>query len=50
MGKIKGKQKEVRIKRISKARYNKELEEAEKRVKAGNFLTNEQVMKDMKKW
>ena len=38
------------IKRISKAQYNKEMEEAEKRVKAGKFLTNEQVMKAMKKW
>ncbi|HTA26620.1 MAG TPA: hypothetical protein VK809_02445 [Bacteroidia bacterium] len=37
-------------KRITKAQYNKEIEEAEKRVKAGKFVTNEQVMKEMKKW
>jgi hypothetical protein len=37
-------------KRISRTQYNKEIEEAEKRVKAGKFVTNEQVMDDMKKW
>jgi len=37
-------------KRITKAQYNKEMEEAEKRVKAGKFITNEEVMKEMKKW
>jgi hypothetical protein len=36
------------IKKIA-VRYNKELEEVEKRVKAGKFMTNEQVMKEMKK-
>jgi hypothetical protein len=38
------------VKRITKTQYNKEIEEAEKRVKAGKFVTNEQVMKEMKKW
>ena len=38
------------VKRITKAQYNKEIEEAEKRVKSGKFITNEQVMKEMKKW
>jgi hypothetical protein len=37
-------------KRITKAQYNKEMDEAEKRVKTGKFVTNEQVMKEMKKW
>jgi hypothetical protein len=37
-------------KRISKAQYNKEIEEAERRVKAGKFVTNKQVMEEMKKW
>jgi hypothetical protein len=38
------------LKRILKAQYNKELDEAEKRVRADKFVTNEQVIKEMKKW
>lgn len=37
-------------KRITKAQYNEELELAEKRVNEGKFVSNEQVMKEMKKW
>ncbi len=40
----------VSTKRITKAQYNRELDAAEKAVNEGEFVTNEQVMKEMKKW
>jgi hypothetical protein len=40
----------ISTKRITKAQYNRELKAAEKSVNEGNFVTNEQVMKEMKKW
>jgi hypothetical protein len=40
----------ISTKRITKAQYNKELELAEKSVNEGKFVTNAQVMKEMKKW
>jgi hypothetical protein len=36
--------------RISIEQYNRELEEAEKRVKAGEFYTQDDVEKMSKKW
>jgi predicted transcriptional regulator len=36
--------------RISIEQYNKELEEAEKRIEAGDFTTHEELIKEMKKW
>ncbi|MBO9151865.1 hypothetical protein ACFOTA_06575 [Chitinophaga sp. GCM10012297] len=30
--------------------YNRELEEAEKRIAAGDFITHEQLTREMKKW
>ncbi|RPD41923.1 hypothetical protein [Chitinophaga barathri] len=30
--------------------YNKELEEAEKRIEAGDFITQEDLEKEMEKW
>jgi hypothetical protein len=36
--------------RISKEQYNRELEEAEKRVADGEFFTHEEVKEMAKKW
>ncbi len=36
--------------RITKKQYNKEIDEAVKRVKAGRSVSNEDVMKEMEKW
>ena len=36
--------------RISIEQYNKELDEAEKQIEAGNFITQEELEKEMKKW
>jgi len=36
--------------RITKKQYNKEIDEAVKRVKAGHSVSNEAVMKEMEKW
>lgn len=30
--------------------YNKDIEEAEKEIEAGNFLTHEQVVAEIKTW
>lgn len=30
--------------------YNKDIEEAEKEIEAGNFLTHEQVLAEIKTW
>ncbi|MBP6661374.1 MAG: hypothetical protein KA174_11865 [Chitinophagales bacterium] len=30
--------------------YNNDIEEAEKEIEAGNFLTNEQVLAEIKTW
>lgn len=40
----------ISTKRITKAQYNKELELAEKSVNEGKFVTNEEVIMEMKKW
>ena len=40
----------ISTKRISRAQYNKEIELAEKSVNEGKFVTNSQVMKEMKRW
>lgn len=37
-------------KRVTRAQYNKEIEASEKRVKGGKFVTNKQVMNEMKSW
>ncbi len=31
-------------------KYNKEIDEAVERVRKGEFVTNEEVMKEMKNW
>lgn len=36
--------------RISKARYNKEIDEAVKRVRGGKSISNDDVMSEMEKW
>lgn len=36
--------------RISREQYNKEIEEAEKRMDAGHYLTQEDVEKDAATW
>jgi hypothetical protein len=36
--------------RITKKQYNKEIDGALKRVKAGHSVSNEEVMKEMEKW
>ncbi len=38
------------IKRISIEQYNKELEDAEKRVNAGEYITHEALKEDAQKW
>ena len=37
-------------KRITKKQYNSEIDAAEKRITAGEFLTHEQVRKSSEKW
>jgi hypothetical protein len=37
-------------KKASKAQYNKEINDAVKRVRRGNSLSNEKVMDEMDKW
>ena len=36
--------------RISVEQYNKELEAAEKEIESGNFITQEDLEKEMDKW
>ena len=36
--------------RISIAQYNRELEESERQIEAGNFITQEELEKEMKTW
>ena len=36
--------------RISIEQYNKELDEAEKQIEAGNFITQEEMEKEVSKW
>ena len=36
--------------RISIEQYNKELDEAEKQIEDGNFITQEEMEKEMAKW
>jgi hypothetical protein len=36
--------------RITIEQYNKELDEAQKRIASGNFVTHEHLKKEMKKW
>ncbi|MFT3950102.1 MAG: hypothetical protein QM763_24265 [Agriterribacter sp.] len=35
---------------ISIEQYNKELEEAEKQIEAGSFITHEDLEKEMRQW
>lgn len=37
-------------KRVSIEQYNKELEEAEKRISEGNYVTHESLKAEAKKW
>jgi hypothetical protein len=37
-------------KRVTIEQYNKELEEAERRVEAGDFITQEELEEEMKNW
>ena len=37
-------------KRISRKQYDKELEEAEKRIDEGKYKTHEQALKVLSKW
>lgn len=37
-------------KRISIKQYNKEIDEAEKRIKQGKFVKHEDVLKEMDNW
>ncbi len=39
-----------KTKRISVAQYNKELEEAEQRIESGQFITQELLREEAKKW
>lgn len=43
-------QPEEKEQRISIAQYNKELDEAMARIDAGDFVTHEDVLKEMDKW
>lgn len=36
--------------RISIEQYNKELEESEKQIEAGNFITQEELEKEIQEW
>ena len=37
-------------KKTTKAQYNKEIEAAVKRVRAGKSVSNDEVMREMQKW
>jgi len=37
-------------KRITKAKYNEEIEAAVKRVRSGKSVSNDEVMREMEKW
>jgi len=37
-------------KRVTKAQYNKQIDAALRRVRNGNLVSNDDVMKDMDKW
>lgn len=39
-----------KVKRITKAKYNKEIDAAVKRVRSGKSISNEAVMNEMDKW
>jgi hypothetical protein len=39
-----------KTKRISVKQYNKELEEAEKRISEGEYITQESLKEEAKKW
>ena len=47
---LKYRTKETQSERISIEQYNKELDDAEKRVDNGEFYTQEEVEKMMEKW
>lgn len=36
--------------RISVEQYNREIEEAEEEIRQGNFITHEELKKQMKSW
>ncbi len=38
------------MERITIEQYNKELDEAEKQIESGSFITQEELEKEMKKW
>lgn len=38
------------MERITIEQYNKELDEAEKQIESGSFVTQEELEKEMKKW
>ena len=38
------------VKRISVAQYNKEIDEALERVRKGDFVSHEDVMREMREW
>lgn len=38
------------LQRTTIEQYNKELEEAEKQIEKGNFITQEELEKEMEKW
>jgi hypothetical protein len=38
------------LQRATIEQYNKELEEAEKQIEKGNFITQEELEKEMEKW
>ena len=41
---------EEKTKRVSIEQYNKELEEAEKRISEGEYVTHESLKAEAKKW
>jgi len=38
------------VKRVSIEQYNKEIDEAVKRVESGKFISHEDVMREMEEW
>jgi hypothetical protein len=41
---------EEKVQRISVTQYNKELEDAEERIDQGQFITQESLREEAKKW
>ena len=38
------------VKRITRKQYNKEINEAVSRIEKGNFVTNQDALKELSKW